>query len=88
MKSHKSHSVPLALQELYPGGANAAGVPLIGQTGQQAIKNFEQIISQMTPEDRQAFDMARAQACQEAELWQAPAHRTAHQIPADRKRAT
>lgn len=66
MKPHKDNSGSSAPQDLYPGGFNTAGVPLKGQTGQQAVKNFEQIISQMTPADRLMFDLARACASEEA----------------------
>lgn len=51
--------------ERYPGQANAAGVPLCGQTGEQAIKNFHLIISHLAPAERQAFELLRAQALAE-----------------------
>ena len=70
MKMQTKQSFSPTIENIYPGGANGAGVPLTGQTGQQAVKNFDQILSQMRPAERRAFNLARARACQEAELWQ------------------
>lgn len=72
--------------ERYPGQANAAGVPLRGQTGEQAIKNFHLIISRLAPAERQAFERLRAQAL--AELAEPPPLERAVGEPPPERRAT
>ncbi|MBK9942562.1 MAG: hypothetical protein U0Z44_01000 [Kouleothrix sp.] len=62
MPSTKRGAARRPRHDLYPGQVNAAGVPLHGQTGEQAIKNFHLIISRLAPAERAAFDQLRAQA--------------------------
>lgn len=66
MSELKNDAARAAEVERYPGQINAAGVPLCGQTGEQAIKNFHLIISCLAPAERQAFELLRAQALAEA----------------------
>jgi hypothetical protein len=60
----------LGRRQSYPNNCNASGVPLVGQTGEQTVENFRQIVGAMTREERLAFEQARAQARYEAEHWQ------------------
>lgn len=67
VSQQKNDAARAAELELYPNQANAAGVPLRGQSGEQAIKNFQLILSRLAPAERQAFERLRAQALAEAE---------------------
>lgn len=55
-------NVETAQPARYPGDVNAQGVPLVGQNGEQAIKNFQLILSRLSPAERAAFEQLRAQA--------------------------
>ena len=56
----------------YPGDVNAHGVPLLGQNGEQTIKNFLLILSRLSPAERAAFEALRAQALAELAAAEAP----------------
>jgi hypothetical protein len=59
----------LSRRQAYPNNCNAAGVPLVGQTCEQTVKNLSKVVGAMTQEDRLAFEQACAQARYEAEQW-------------------
>lgn len=60
MKTVKKNKTMRAAR--YPGDVNAHGVPLVGQTGEQTVKNFHQILSHLSPAELAAFEQLRAQA--------------------------